>query len=77
MIKIFALLRLTVVSSVVRLICLVINVVDVLDITEGNYLCSALISVGVAVVSRGSVLAFLYALIYVSARLYIALAAAL
>jgi acetolactate synthase small subunit len=74
--KIFALLRLTVVSSVVRLIRSVIDVVDVLDITEGDHLRSALIGVGVAVVSRGSVLAFLYALIYVSARLYIALAAA-
>jgi hypothetical protein len=65
------------VSSIVRPIRLVINVVDVLDITEGNCLRSALISVGVAVVLRGSVLAFLYALICASARLYIAPAAAL
>jgi hypothetical protein len=65
------------VSSIVRPIYLVINVVNILDIIEGNYLYSALISVGVAVVSRGSILTFLYTLICASARLYIALAAAL
>jgi hypothetical protein len=65
------------VFSVVRPIYLVINVINVLDIIEGNCLRSALISVGVAVILRSSVLAFLYALIYASARLYIALAAAL
>jgi hypothetical protein len=71
------LLRSTIIFSVVRPIRLVINVIDILDITEGNYLYSALISIGVAVMLRGSVLAFLYALICASARLYIALATAL
>jgi hypothetical protein len=75
--EIFASLRLTVMFSVVRPIRLVIDVVDVLDIIEGDRLRSALIGVGVAVVSRGSVLAFLYALICVSARLYMAPAAVL
>jgi hypothetical protein len=71
------LLRLTIVSSVVRLIYLVINVIDILDIIEGNYLRFALISVGIIVVLRSSVLAFLYTLIYTSARLYIVLVAIL
>jgi hypothetical protein len=65
------------VFSVVRPIRSVINIVDILDIIESDRLRSALISVGVAVVLRGSVLAFLYALICASARLHIAPAATL
>jgi hypothetical protein len=72
----FASPRSTVVSSVVRPIRSVIDVVDVLDITEGDRLRPASIGVGVAVVSRGSVLAFPYALICASARLHMAPAAA-
>jgi hypothetical protein len=64
-------------SSIVRPICLVINIVDILDIIKSNYLYSILISIGVVVILHSSVLAFLYALIYTSARLYIALVATL